>query len=449
MELSNITFLPDDRVFLTTTGFDRAELVTLNKIPQDEIPEITTITLALVQSNFIIEDAIAEFNRTNPFYHIVINEIYTGWDSPTDALARLALDVMTGSGPDIIDTSLFPFHQWAGQGLFVNLYELIDADPALSRDDFVEAVLSNLETDGRLYKMFPNFSIITLFANADVVGSESGWTLGEFVSVLEANPQAASPIGFTDGRELFQTLFMMNIDRFINWESGTVYFESEHFLEFLEYIYRLQEMIGWEDNINYIMGGSNLLAELASGEQIAGHGIIWEFLPHFALPHSVGEDFVAVGFPNEHRNGHLMWNGLNGGYAILSTSENQEGAWQFLRMILSEDWQRGNIDNAWLGFPTNSAVFNERMEHALTSREGTLHWGGQQMRGSDLPEDVSSFVDATLAIIESTQNLYVWFDPLLDIIFESLDDLFAGAITIEDTARIIQSRAAIFVAERS
>jgi len=41
------------------------------------------------------------------------------------------------------------------------------------------------------------------------------------------------------------------------------------------------------------------------------------------------------------------------------------------------------------------------------------------------------------------------FDPLLDIVFEGIDDMFAGRATAQDAARIIQSRASVYVAEQS
>ena len=80
--------------------------------------------------------------------------------------------------------------------------------------------------------------------------------------------------------------------------------------------------------------------------------------------------------------------------------------------------------------------------------ESSAYWALRTIIPNDLPEDTSTYVDITLALIESTEGLRST-DPIMDIIFESIDELFAGVITAQDAARIIQNRAAIFVAERS
>ena len=65
-----------------------------------------------------------------------------------------------------------------------------------------------------------------------------------------------------------------------------------------------------------------------------------------------------------------------------------------------------------------------------------------------ISEDTSAFIDMTLSLIESAEGLNYGFDPLLDIIFEGLEDLFTGRITVQEAARIIQNRASIYVSEQ-
>ena len=139
--LGNVTFLPDGRILFTTTNYEysvdgsyisRTELITLNRTPRDELPEKITLTLAATWwLSPEITSAIAEFNRTNAFYRIETIMLEPGWHTQADDFSRLALDITTGNGPDIIDASHLPFDQWAARGMFVDLYELIDADPTI------------------------------------------------------------------------------------------------------------------------------------------------------------------------------------------------------------------------------------------------------------------------------------------------------------------------------
>jgi len=157
-----------------------------------------------------------------------------------------------------------------------------------------------------------------------------------------------------------------------------------------------------------------------------------------------GEDFIIKGFPRNHGSGNTM--GSYSHFSISALSEHQEGAWEFLRFILSEDWQRENIRS---NFPANRTVFEEIVSRAQM-REIPATWAMHTILARELPEeDISAYIDITLALIESVDSMSTSFDPLLDIIFESLSNLFAGTITVQDAARIIQSRAAIFVAEQN
>ena len=59
-------------------------------------------------------------------------------------------------GLDLIDMGTDKF---GSNGLLMDIYQLIDADPELSRDDFW--LLDALERDGRLYRVMGEFAIDT------------------------------------------------------------------------------------------------------------------------------------------------------------------------------------------------------------------------------------------------------------------------------------------------
>ncbi|MCL2663932.1 MAG: hypothetical protein FWE83_11535, partial [Oscillospiraceae bacterium] len=252
-----------------------------------------------------------------------------------------------------------------------------------------------------------------------------------------------------DGEGLFRQIFMSNLDDFINWETGRVYFDSEDFIELLEFAYKLQEVFDWwgsgrnEDGTISINFSPEILREMiSSGELLVETWLVTSLMAPLVMQHFFGEDFIIKGFPRNHGSGNTM--GSLSHFSISALSEHQEGAWEFLRFILSEDWQRENIRS---NFPANRTIFEETLSRAQM-REIPASWAMYTIPAQELPEDTSVYTDITLALIESVDGMATNFDPLLDIIFESLSDLFAGAITVQDAARIIQNRAAIFVAEQ-
>jgi ABC-type glycerol-3-phosphate transport system substrate-binding protein len=291
-----------------------------------------------------------------------------------------------------------------------------------------------------------------LIGNPDVVGNEPSWTFGELIAVLEANPQATSAFGvFTDGMALFQMIFMNHVDSFVNWETGIVDFDNDYFIEFLEFSVELRRVFNWwgknrdEDGNRIAMWwGAEIMEEMvSSGEIIILESLISTFNSPYIIQRYFGKDFVFKGYPTDEGSGNFL--NVYPRLAISSMSENKEGAWEFINMLLSEEWQRKNYSD--LVFPSNRTVFEEGLSHA---REGDekVYWVYNIFPGQ-MREDPSAFVDKTLALINSAEGLPPGFDPLLAIIFEGIDDIFNGRSTPQEAARIIQSRAAIFVAEQS
>ena len=78
------------------------------------------------------------------------------YTSGTSAAAqeRLSVELMAGQGPDLLLVSERPIWNWVRSGLFTDIYQLIDNDPNISRDDLYTNVLESLEFNGRLY-VFP------------------------------------------------------------------------------------------------------------------------------------------------------------------------------------------------------------------------------------------------------------------------------------------------------
>lgn len=76
------------------------------------------------------------------------------------------------------------------RGYLYDLYELIDADAELSREDFFPNILAAMETDGKLYSISPAFGVLSLVGSAEVLGEEMGWTLQELMEVVKAHPEA-------------------------------------------------------------------------------------------------------------------------------------------------------------------------------------------------------------------------------------------------------------------
>ncbi|MCL2425014.1 MAG: extracellular solute-binding protein [Oscillospiraceae bacterium] len=452
--IDNVSILPNDRIMLTTTVFcdsgddwavlRHTELIVLNRTPYDELDDVTVITIA-TSSPFIFNSAVLEFNRTNPMYRIEFLEVEFGatW---VDDVERLALEIIAGRGPDILHTSGFPFPQWARHGVFVDLYDFLDSDSSLDRSDFIESVLRSAEIDGRLYQVFPDFNILTLFGHPDVVGENRGWNFEEFRTVIENNPQATHPLGTAYNAErLLQSIYLNNIESFVNWDSGTVYFDSDFFIEILEFIYIFNTTMDTDEGF----AAFEPYRMISSGEQIMLATGFFGFDFYSIYQDLFGGDFVFKGFPSEYGSGNFL--STSNGLAILNSSNNQQIAWEFISKVMSDEWQR---EHTQFSIPISNVVFEEELANATVVEVDEFGESVESVGFADLQTTrrplTEEHVDNIRALVDSASVMMIFEDSLWDvIIWEVVEDFFNGALTAQDAARIIQNRAERFVAEQS
>jgi ABC-type glycerol-3-phosphate transport system substrate-binding protein len=155
-----------------------------------------------------------------------------------------------------------------------------------------------------------------------------------------------------------------------------------------------------------------------------------------------GGEFVFKGFPTANRDGNAFQ--INSSLAITSNSNNKEGAWEFIRTMLTKDWQ---LDSVW-GFPTNKAAFYTLVEEAMTEPEYPDIWyiGGEEVVMGAVTQEQ---VDQVIELIESVNNIASWDTALMNIIMEGAQDFFSGRSTAQEAARVVQNRANIYISEQS
>jgi ABC-type glycerol-3-phosphate transport system substrate-binding protein len=464
--MENITILPDGRVLCTNMNWDRfsgrpsIEIVILTKVPYASLPQRTVITLATVWLEHTLRSAIVNFNRTNSTYRIRVID-YSEFNTPDDFMAgltRLSTEIISGRIPDILDVSSLPFQQYVTRGILEDLYPFIDADPQLSRSDLMESVFRASEINGGLYQLFPTFMITTLIGHPSVLGPGMGWNMDEFREVLRTNPQADQPMGpwFT-GATFLNMAVMMSIDEYVDWAAGTTSFDAGGFAQLLEFttMFPTEQDIE-RDSIG--RGGMVIVSNpddaIATGRQIMSMEWVSDFWSIQRTRAMFGGEIVFKGFPTESRNGNAL--NINSGLALTSASAHKEGAWEFMRTILTEDWQR---TMGW-GFPTNRNVFNERLEQEMTPQfwtdedgneieisRGGIGWGDGNM--IEIFAMTQREADQFLEFIDSVSGMARIDQSLMTIINEGVADFFNGRNSAQDAARIIQNRASILVAERS
>ncbi|MCL2249205.1 MAG: extracellular solute-binding protein [Oscillospiraceae bacterium] len=442
--IENVLLLPDGRIMLTNEfwGVDAREtdLHILTITPPAEATGVVTLRVATFFSEGqALQNAVREFNNNSTTHRIEIAD-YGRYDFGADGWAwgegfnRLAMDIITGNAPDIIETVWIPFNQWAARGLFVDLNPLLDADSELNRSDLKDNVFRNTEIGGNLYMLFPGFGISTLYGHPSVVGEDMGWNWEEFNAVINAHPQADMPINFLffiHTREEFLSDWLnRSMGNFVDWENGTAHFYRSDFAELLEFAQNFYESpdFGTVSTPDLIAAGRTIMS---AGNMFAFDSLQWALW-------NFGGEVTFKGYPMDNRNGNFL--SPVGSLSITTQSVDEDAAWEFVRIFLTEDFQRDNFE---FNFPTNRAVFEYRLEQAMAENRE------ERLDGIVIPPLTESQTQQLLDLIDSASLNRGADGSLRDIVMESVLDFINGRANVEDTVRIVQSRASIFMAEQA
>ena len=470
MSTRNIGVLDDGRIigvenrwYITNadTGTGRSEtnLVILTKQPYSSLPQRTTITYASQYLDYDTRSAIIEFNRGSGEYRIEVQD-YSEYNTEEDysaGLTKLKTEIMSGKVPDIIDLSGLPLDELASKGILADLYTFIDNDSELSRDDLFQSVLGAIETDGKLYRTASSFAVQTVLGAPSVVGDEPGWTLEEFNAALAKMPEGCTPFNEDTTRDvILRVMLSLEMGELVNWSTGECKFDSESFKSILEFAAQFPETFDYEG-----YEWTDETDRIASGQQMLMTMYLSDFESSRMYAAIFGGDVTYIGYPVSEGVGNMLRID-DSGLAISAKSANQDAAWQFVRQFFTEKYQTENT----YSFPTNKAAFDAKLKQAMTpvwrtdengnyvldengnkieESQGTWGWGNITVEMYALTqEEADSIVD----VINATTRVYSYDEDIMDIITSEAAAFFAGQKSVDEVAKLVQSKANIKVNER-
>ena len=440
------------------------ELAILVPTPADQVPQKETLTLAAVYMDSNVRSQVIDFNKKNEKYRIEVLD-YSEYNTDEDysaGLTKLKTEIMSGNMPDMMTLNELPVAQLAAKGLLEDLYPLIDSDPEMSREDFMESVLSAFEIDGKLYGTYPSFGLFTIVGASSVVGDTPGWTTDDFQKALASMPEGCEAFDETMTRDqMLQICLYLDMDQYVNWNTGECNFDSEGFVKLLEFVNSFHADFDWE---NYDWSAADdEFTRISEGRQMLTMAILYDF-DTIQMNEAMfgGQPITYIGFPTSEGTGNMFMND-GSSFGLSSKCANKEAAWEFLRQFYTEEYQDGNY---MIQFPTNKTAFNKKLEEAMTPEyekdaDGNylLDENGERIEVSqggygygDLSIEVYALTQAQadqfLQLLETTTKVQRYDESLNEIVIEGAAPYFAGERSAEDVAKQIQSKASIYVNEQ-
>lgn len=477
---NNIVVLPDERIAMAQTDWSgevtKNSISLLTKVPDEQLQEEIILELGCVYTDYYLTKAIIKFNKQNTGIRVSVRE-YSHYNNEenewTGAATQFNNDIVTGKLPDIILlNSELPIESYFQKGLFADLNTFIDnPEIGVKRSDYLENILKACEVDGRLNSMILSFTLNTLAAKSQYVGNKSGWTLEEMMNAITNMPEGMSAFLEYSRKNILNNFFSYSMDTFVNWDTGETYFEDGGFIEFIKFLETCPEKGFWEsiypdDGTEYEYN-EEIEKEYSQKYELRFYKDYSLFcmanISNFTrLMNDRGQfatkDITYVGFPtnDENSNGATILPQTE--LAISAQSLAQEEAWSFIKFVLNDETYNSNT---W-AFSTNIKRLEDKKAIAADEyyyyeqTEEDLAWYRdyyseeyfQYMLTRNQPLDEST-IDQTMDLIKGATKVQRNDRELLEIINEELSVFFSGTRSAEETARIIDSRARIYVSEHS
>jgi len=382
---------------------------------------------------------------------------------------------MTGNAPDIIYGSFQSFAAMAEQGLTIDLYPLIDADPLLCRTDFFPNILNVMETPhNTLPAISYTFNISTFFGLPDVVGGIESWSVAWMLALIELTEGTNTEVfsGSSMTAELLLNLSMGFGQDYIDWDENKAFLDSEGFIHLLEISSRFPNALNpwsWDGETSQGM-------RMLRGEQLLAYASLSDVSDYQMYTDVLGKDIIALGMPTQYGGANVVNTGY--GFAISANSQHRDAAWDFIRRFLQPDI---NIEQIW-SFPLRMDVFDRMVEsskiphkildvdsdefrafveeghfpyYRILSTDDSraeIPWA-IGMKDGDFHYGIFALTEAEerglRAIIENASIPGYTDLTVMNIVREETPRFFAGERSAAETARVMQNRIQTYLSERS
>ena len=433
--ISSVAWLDEETFLVGTMGLltDNSPVLTLSRVPANEIPEKTVIRLAVPMSSaqanvdlnwteivdLHITEQIASFNRASATHRIEVETFSSG--------TELNLLLSSGDSPDII---YWNYTSWlednpsvallANKGYLEDLEPYFEADPELSLEDFIPNILDLArERSGGLHAMPTSFYFTGMTGLKEYVGSGPTWTVSDMLAVAQNMPEGMILYGYTPQKEMLDTLLEANIQDFADMQTGECDFENQTFYDLLTLVRDYFPAEITEDTL--LPNGNDILSGFGS------LGSLGQMATDILRPLEE-QGRTIIGYPG------VGGNGLSAifmdEFSICTQSKNKDTAWEFLRSLYSYDFQT-----------SYAGIFTAIREDVFLESERSY----LVYNGSCTEAELSAAMD----LIYGIRHLRTLDNPIYPIIQEEAAAFFAGDKTAEEVASIVESRVKIYISEQS
>ncbi|MBQ8528044.1 MAG: hypothetical protein IJ429_06175 [Lachnospiraceae bacterium] len=414
----------------------------VKKDPKDVVLK-ETITYYSLYSDEEAKNRALAFNKSQDKYQVVVKD-YSLEEDPAMAMHK---DFVAGNVPDIMDLSGVSSDKYMSEEYFADLYEFMESDPDIRREDFMENVLSVMETDGKLYRITPTFAMNGLLLAEDNIKAENRFSFNDLTALEEKGSKAFYMETKTD---VLSTAMEMNYNDFIDWGEGKCEFDSEKYISVLQYAdtYPSEDELVWDENV------PTMTAQVKNEKILAAKIYNMSMMDLQLYEEMFERELSFVGFPSDTFSGGAL--SMDRELAICAKSSVKKGAWEFLKTYLSREYISGLMsEEDFFVYPIRKDSMEDKIQRysateAYTDAFGnemnpiSHEWGYEdiQLKFEPLNEKRTAFYRRA---IEALDHRYVYDSDVIMMVQEEAEGYFKGEISAAQAAANTQERVSVYM----
>lgn len=416
---------------------DKVESLQIEVIGQQK----EVITIRDYAFGVYMEQYVEQYNQQSDRYFVVLERgTLNGLDTSgiRDFRTQTNIEIVNGGGADILSSnSLGDVFSYIEKGAIEDLKPYLERS-CMKEEDFFPVTFAGYRSDEQIYSMKVSISGYGLCLDSNLTGGMENPNIEEVLDALLDTPEETIlKKKYTASHVL--KYFLQGSDSLwgtIDWESRICDFNSELFEKLLE----VSKAKGYDEKKSYVE-----LAKLVSDST---------FFTFELEDYLEGEGMQKIGYFFDDGCYMVM---DSTAWLMNSNSENKEGAWDFMRFLLSKEFQTSWEDDS---FPTNREAFEQMAQREKEAGPigyisgGIVYKAGiayYRTYGKDAYIERFGLSDAKIDEIrkelENIRALPNRIEPLLDIILDEASYYFNDTKTIEEVIPIIENRVQLYLDE--
>lgn len=434
-EVQAIRVLDEDRMeLLVRLDGSRALLY---MVKQEGVQaEKEEIVLALGDENPLLMDYVSKFNRRSETYRVTVR-LHEANETGQEFIDKLQMELAAGRGPDLLMNGQIDAADMARNGYLQELTDIFD-----DGDGFWAAAMECGKIDGVTYGIPYAGQLFFSTYSQKLTGGRESWTIREFMQAVKASDAEILQYGLSGADIVFYYGLLDNENaELIDWANGESHLTEDLFLEILAFAYRYADrgQIPQEE-----------VGEALREGRIAAVGSVCLELSELNYREACFEGEPAnIGFPRSEGNGIYATPNM---LYVNAGSKVKDGAYEFLRFLVSEEGQRRYVERNRSGGGASLMPIRLDILEEMTALE-------MRKAGETTARSATGVLFVKDGFTQAQKERFDWLleraEPgnwhaaeIMSIVYEELEPYFAGQRTAAEAAANLDNRVQLYMDER-